>query len=143
MDATVLRIAARRRPAAWTPAAARDFELEEAGTLPAERVLDDATLSVYCVDAERRAILFVRTPPEVDLGHVPFVYAAQYEHATEVVAVPYEAAFALAERAGFDAAKRVVLLSDAAARPSSAPRCAPSKGRSASPSRTPISSWSA
>jgi hypothetical protein len=111
MDASVLRIAAKRRLAPYTPAAAQDFELEPAGELPAERVLEDATLSVYCVDTERRAILFVRTPPEVDLGRVPFVYAAQYEHATEVVAVPYEAAFTLARRAALDASKLVLVYS--------------------------------
>jgi hypothetical protein len=111
MDATVLRIAARRRTVPFTPAAAGDFELGPAGALAAERVLDDATLSVYCVDAQRRAVLFVRTPPQVDLGHVPFVYTAQYEHAIEVVSVPYDTAFELAERAAFDASRLVLVYS--------------------------------
>jgi hypothetical protein len=111
VDATVLRIAARRRTVPFSPAAADDFELVPAGALPAERVVDDATLSVYCADPERRALLFVRTPSQVDLGQVPFVYAAQYEHATEVVSVPYETAFELAERAGFDASRLVLVYS--------------------------------
>jgi hypothetical protein len=111
VDATVLRIAARRRTVPFTPAAAGDFELVPAGALPAERVVEDATLSVYCADPERRALLLVRTPPRVDLGQVPFVYTAQYEHATEVVSVPYDTAFELAERAGFDASKLVLVYS--------------------------------
>jgi hypothetical protein len=111
VDAAVLRIAAKRRAAPFTPTAARDFDLAPDGTLPAERILDDATLSPYCVDPERRALLFVRTPPQVDLGDVPFVYSAQYERATEVVAVPYETAFALAESAAFDASKLVLVYS--------------------------------
>jgi hypothetical protein len=111
MDATVLRIDSKRRQVPFTPAAPADFELASAGTLPAERVLDDATLSVYCVDPERRSLLFVRTPPEIQLGEVPFVYQAQYEHATEIVAVPYEAAFALAQRAAFDGSRLVLVYS--------------------------------
>jgi hypothetical protein len=109
VDATVLAIEERLRTVPFAPAAPRDFGTRPAGTIPAERVLDDATLSLYCVDPVARALLFVRTPAEVDLGRVPFVYGAQYEHATELVSVAYDTAFALAEQAAFDASRLVVV----------------------------------
>jgi hypothetical protein len=111
VDATVHAIEARRRPFLNAPANPRDFETRRTGTIPAQRILDDPTLSLYAADTEKRELLLVRTPPEVDLLRTPFVYVTQYEEATEVVSIPYETALALAETVELDASRLVIVYS--------------------------------
>src|SRR4051812_23610977 len=111
MDATVRSIQARRRPFPGAPATARDFETRPTGTIPAQRILDDATLSLYAADPATRELLFVRTPPEVYPLRAPFFYITQYEEATEVVSIPYETALALANTVALDASRLVFVYS--------------------------------
>jgi hypothetical protein len=111
VSARLLAIDARRKPFSVAPAAPGDFDTHETAKLAAERILDDPTLSLYCVDPERHELLFVRTPPEVDLLQAPFLYVTQYEAAIELVAVPVETALALADSVAFDASRLVVVYS--------------------------------
>ncbi len=59
------------------------------GALDPSRLLDDPTLSLYTVDPAERTALFVRTPAQIDLSRVPFLWQTQFAQATEVVAVPF------------------------------------------------------
>ncbi len=59
-------------------------------------MLEDATLSLYCLDPIERVGLFVRTPPEVELGLAPFLFLTQYESATHLVSVPFDEMHVLA-----------------------------------------------
>ncbi len=97
MAATVLAIDDRRKPVLVGMARPSDFATHETGWIELSGVLDP-TLSLYCIDPLRRAALFVRTPPELDLSSVPFLYQAQYTQAIEVVSVPFGPLHELAAR---------------------------------------------
>jgi hypothetical protein len=66
-----------------------DFAFHDVGALDSSHVVNDPTLSLYCLDVSKRAALFVRTPPDVNLAQAPFVYQVQYEKATELVSVSF------------------------------------------------------
>ena len=69
------------------------------GALDPSRLLDDPTLSLYTVDPAERTALFVRTPAQIDLSRVPFLWHTQFAEATEVVAVPFREFIDLAAHA--------------------------------------------
>jgi hypothetical protein len=110
MTATLLAIVRKNRdPArAAAPVAAQDFDCVPVGEASPEQVIDNPHVSLYALDPERQQALFVETPPGRDLLAHPFLYQAQAEHATRVIAVPYPLFFDWAERA--PRASQVVLV---------------------------------
>ncbi|HEU4730489.1 MAG TPA: sulfotransferase [Kofleriaceae bacterium] len=100
MKATVLAIVRKNRDPARAAAlvAARDFECVPLRDACPEQVLDNPHVSLYALDPDHRQALFVETPPDCDLRSRPFLYQAQAEHATQVIAVPYPLFFDWAER---------------------------------------------
>jgi hypothetical protein len=88
--ATLFTIEQRRKERLPMPSGPTDFVLRQVGQTDPGCVLSDPALSLYCLDVAERCGLFVRTPPEVDLGRASFLYQAQYETASEVVSVPFE-----------------------------------------------------
>jgi hypothetical protein len=101
MTATLHAIVRKNRdPArAAAPVSAQDFDCVLVGEASPEHVLDNPHVSLYALDPERQQALFVETPPDRDLLAHPFLYQAQAEHATRVIAVPYPLFFDWAERA--------------------------------------------
>lgn len=97
MSARVLHIVDKVTPAEFFPAVPQNFVLAEGESVPAEIVLDDPDVSLYCLDDDNRQALFVQTTPGVDLQQSPFFYLAQYRHAQRVIAVPYDTLHRLAE----------------------------------------------
>jgi hypothetical protein len=59
------------------------------GSLDPLRLVDDPTLSLYCLEAVERTGIFVRTPSHVDLSRAPFLYQTQFAEATEDISVPF------------------------------------------------------
>jgi hypothetical protein len=59
----------------------------------------------YCLDHANRRMIFAEIPPQIDLSKAPFYYQAQYEHATRLIALPYDSVHKIAARlpAGFGA----------------------------------------
>lgn len=88
-----------------------DFATHETGSIELSRVLDDPTLSLYCIDPVGRTALFVRTPPQLDLSSAPFLYQAQYTQATEAVSVPFGQLHDLATRAPIPSERLVLVQS--------------------------------
>ena len=97
MNARVLHIVDKVAPLEFFPAVPQNFVLREGEPVAPEVVLDDPDLSLYCLDDDNRQALFVRTPPGVDLLKPPFYYLAQYQHAQQALAVPYDTLHRLAD----------------------------------------------
>ena len=74
MSAKVLAIDDRTNSIGLAMARPTDFTCHEVAPIGPTCVLEDATLSLYCLDPVERVGLFVRTPPEVDLGLAPFLF---------------------------------------------------------------------
>jgi hypothetical protein len=97
VSARVLHIVDKVAPLEFFPAVPQNFVLREGEPVPAEIVLDNPDVSLYCLDDDNRQALFVETPPGVDLLKPPFFYLAQYQHAQRVIAVPYDTLHRLAD----------------------------------------------
>ena len=97
MSARVLHIVDKVAPMEFFPAVPQNFVLAEGESVPPQVVLDDPDVSLYCLDDENRQALFVRTRPGADLFGAPFYYLAQYQHAQQVIAVPYDTLHRLAD----------------------------------------------
>jgi hypothetical protein len=103
VSAQYLSIKERTRPYELAPVSAADFVLSDGGDPDAQRVdaqvvLADPTLSLYCLDLAKGRALFVETPAHVDLSRAPFMYVAQHNLATRLLAVPLEEFHALAQQ---------------------------------------------
>ena len=101
MKATLLSIVRKNREPTRAAAlvTAQDFDCVAVGEAGPEHVIDNPHVSLYALDPERQQALFVETPPGQDIVSHPFLYQAQSEHATRVIAVPYPLFFDWAERA--------------------------------------------
>jgi hypothetical protein len=87
----------RTYPAAVT--GPNDFSHHDGGEVDARIVLRSGDISPYCLDPVRREVLFVEVPTGVDLDAFPFYYQGQYESATSLIAVGYDALHAVAAEA--------------------------------------------
>jgi len=67
-----------------------DFECGDWQDADPSIVLADPGYSLYCLDAEKRQAVFVKTPDTVDLTKDPFLFQAQYLHASELLAMDFE-----------------------------------------------------
>jgi hypothetical protein len=71
-------------------ASLKDFDTSDGGKVNPNVVLENPCLSLYCLDDVDKQAIFVELPPEVDLTKAPFVWQAQYDRASRLIAVPYE-----------------------------------------------------
>jgi hypothetical protein len=90
MSATILEIVEKVSPAEPFPAVPQNFILREGGSIPAQIIVENPNVSLYCLDDDNRRALFVEVPPGTDLINVPFFYLTQYQQAQRVIAVPYD-----------------------------------------------------
>ncbi len=89
MDATVLEIAEKVKERSVGQTALDNFVVRDGGSVDLS-ILDQPTVSLYCLDDEAQRAIFVETPPGADLDAAPFYYVAQYEQAQRLIAVPIE-----------------------------------------------------
>lgn len=90
MSARYLNIVEKHRQGMGDVASILDFTTSEGDSVDASIILSSSNLSLYCMDDERRRAIFVELPDGSDLTTVPFVYLAQYEQATRLLAMPYD-----------------------------------------------------
>lgn len=90
MSAQVLHILEKLKAHEFVNAEMGNFAVAEGESIPTAQVINHPHVSLYCVDDARQSAIFVETPPDVDLEAAPFYYAAQYNHALRLFAVPYE-----------------------------------------------------
>lgn len=98
MSATLHDIVERSGVGTVPRARLDNFRLGEGHGVDPAHALRDPRFSLYCVDHARRRVLFVETPPTIDLAAAPFVHATQFEAATRVIAMDLADLHALAER---------------------------------------------
>jgi len=108
MQAYELTIKAKVKPKPFTIVSADDFQVEPGPALNPHIVLEQPTLSLYCLDHANQRALFVDTPPETDVLRTPFYFIAQYEAAQRLVALPYDTLHSLAREVVLDA-QRIIL----------------------------------
>jgi len=85
---TIIRKKRRWFPEA--PVSIKDFILSKSSPLDAQLILQSPQISMYCADVKNKNIVFVETPPDLDLPAAPFYYLAQYEHATRAITLPFD-----------------------------------------------------
>jgi hypothetical protein len=68
-----------------------DFRLREVAAREdlCVAVAERPNITPYCLDHQNRRMVFVETPPEVDVSKAPLFYRSQYEAATRLIAIPY------------------------------------------------------
>jgi hypothetical protein len=91
MDAALYTIQDRARNSSASFAKPEHFTLDEGQLVAPTLLVDEPGWTPYCLDDANRRVLFVNTPPEVDLSQAAFVYSAQFEHAQRALSVPYAA----------------------------------------------------
>lgn len=111
MSARVLHIVDKVAPLEFFPAVPQNFVLRAGESAPADVVLDNPDVSLYCLDDENRQALFVETSAGVNLLDGPFFYLAQYEHAQRLFAVDYETLHRLADGPADHATNLVLIYS--------------------------------
>jgi hypothetical protein len=87
---------------------ADDFQVQPRRSIDPRVVLEQPTVSLYCLDHANQQALFVDTAPEVDLLQAPFYFIAQYEAAQRLIAVPYATLHVLAGAVELDP-QRIIL----------------------------------
>ncbi|MBN1873827.1 MAG: sulfotransferase [Anaerolineae bacterium] len=69
------------------------FTYTEGAAVEPQIIMNNPSISLYCLDDKNRRAIFVETPSDVDLSQFPFYYYAQLEYAQRLIAVPYEELF--------------------------------------------------
>jgi hypothetical protein len=86
-----------------------DFHYREGDDIDPAVVVQQPTISLYCLDHDHRRAIFVETPSSVDLSQAPFYYQAQYQAAQQLIAVSYETLHQLAGGVLIDP-RRIILV---------------------------------
>ncbi len=102
MIATTFKIVGRPRERASHLADIGDFHLREIGRIPPGKILENPLITLYSLDFENRQAVFVETPADVDLSQAPFYFRTQFEKATRVLTIPFEAMIQLAKSVTID-----------------------------------------
>lgn len=97
MSATAFDIIDRTKASPVFLAQRSDFLVDAGQDVPAQVVIDDPNVSLYCFDDKAQAAIFVETPPDVHVASAPFTYQAQYEYATRLITLPYDEFHQLAD----------------------------------------------
>lgn len=102
MRATAFEILDRPYQAPFRRTILGDFRLREIGQSPVEKVLENPHITLYGLDFENKQAVFVETPADVDLSQAPFYFNTQFEKATRVLTIPFEAMIQMAKSVMID-----------------------------------------
>jgi hypothetical protein len=86
----VLEIQEKQKPHPLGIASPDDFSYRKVGEADPSVIVTDPTISLYCLDHASRRAFFVQVPEDIDVTAPPFLYMAQYDHASRLLSVPYE-----------------------------------------------------
>lgn len=109
MQATIFEITNETREASFGVVSINQFQLRCTGEVAAQDVVTNPHISLFCLDFEGRRAVFVETPEDVDLSHVPFCFVVQFEQATRVLTISFETLLALAESIAIDDSRLVFI----------------------------------
>ena len=88
-----------------------DFQYREGDPIEPHVVLEQPTISLYCLDHANHRAIFVETPPDVDLSTAPFYYQTQYQAARRLIAVSYDTLHGLAQEVQLDPRHLILIYS--------------------------------
>ena len=88
-----------------------DFTVSQGETCDPSILLQNPSLSLYCLDFETHQALFVETPTDCDLTRAPFLYMAQREHAQRLIGIPFETLHQLADQVTIDPSRLILIYS--------------------------------
>ena len=111
MQAFELTIDAKVKENAFGTVSANDFRVKAARAIDPSVVMNQPTISLYCLDPANKQAIFVDTAPNVDLLQAPFYFIAQYEAAQRLIAVPYATLHTLASKVKIDPQRIIFLYS--------------------------------
>ncbi|MCA9836656.1 MAG: hypothetical protein KC422_07070 [Trueperaceae bacterium] len=97
MEAHEFDIIAKNRSPSAAPARLSDFDVRKIATVAAKTLVSNPNISLYCLEHKTQLAVFVETPSEIDIYSFPFLYAAQYEHATKLYTLPLDIFHQLAQ----------------------------------------------
>jgi hypothetical protein len=96
MTATLYPVVSRLKQFESAFATPTDFGRGPGKAVPARQLLDEPGWAPYCLDAERREVVFVRLAATIDLSEVPFYFVTQYREAQQLAVVSFETALEIA-----------------------------------------------
>ena len=102
MIAYKLQIDAKTKARPFDVVSPSDFATSGKESFNPMMILSDPSYTLYCLDHTNKQILFVKTPPDINLLEAPCYFIAQYEAAEQVIAVPYETLHTLAQSVSVD-----------------------------------------
>ena len=76
MQAQVFQVLSRKKTDLSWPPSPTDFALIESETFPIQKILEEPTISLYCLDPDNEQALFVEVPLNVNLNKAPFYHHA-------------------------------------------------------------------
>src|SRR5262245_15824600 len=100
MEAKVFPIEERQKKSDLDLARFGDFRYRTETTVDARTILDQANITLYCLDDEHRQAVFVETPAGMDLSEKPFYFLTQYRHAQRVLTTTFDVLNELGDLAG-------------------------------------------
>ena len=111
MKAQVFVILSRNKLLPFETPDVEDFELSEKGFVDAQSILDNQNISLYCLEPQNQQAVFVETPDVDNIFAAPFYYISQYEHATQVLKISYDALERLADQVILDDQRMILIYS--------------------------------
>lgn len=109
MQTYALKINAKVKETLFGIVSVDDFLVQTERAIDPHLILEQSTISLYCLDPIKQQAIFVDTSPDVDLLQAPFYFIAQYEAAQRLIAVPYATLHTLANEVKIDP-QRIILL---------------------------------
>lgn len=109
MNATVLHIDQRERPRVSQIASLSDFTCMPGEAFDAQQIIDNANISIYCLDHAARQAIFTELPPGIDLAQASFYYQAQFDQAQRLIAIPYDVLYKLTDRISLDTSRLILI----------------------------------
>ncbi len=89
MNATIHNILQKTKQDPTGFVSINDFQTAAGEPFNAQQILQDPTISLYCLQHQAKQVVFVQTAPDIDLTQYPFFYQAQFEQATRLITIPY------------------------------------------------------
>jgi hypothetical protein len=110
-EAVALAIESKTRPYPIALVGPDHFRWRETGPADPRSIVDDPGVRLYCLDHAQRRAIFTVTPPDAPVVQAAFLYQAQYDAATGLVAVGYDTLHEIAAAVPLDVAKVLLIYS--------------------------------
>jgi hypothetical protein len=90
MYAILYNILERHRDSDVEFSSIKQFTLDEGQSVSAQIIIDERIWHPYCLERDKRRVIFLELSPEIDLSNEAFIYQRQFSDAQRLLAVPYD-----------------------------------------------------